>query len=174
MKLAVVTFAIAILTPPALAQSESDALAERWGAANQVYVTKKVREYAHKMTLEEETRLAAPQKGREVKVEPIDERRDRIAPLFDRWLARFPTVHLVVQQTPPRDYTVAINGEACPATERGLYKVPGGNVEVQVVRLGKPPCVWNGFLELGRTQEVSCNFEASQRDWPTSVAPGRD
>jgi hypothetical protein len=169
MKLPVVTFAIAILTPPALAQSDSDVLAQRWGAANQVYVTKKAREYAHKMTLEEQKPQALI-----VAEPPPDVRRERIAPLFNRWLERFPTVHLVVQPTPPRDFTVAINGEACPATERGLYKVPGGKVEVQVVRLGKPPCVWNGYLESGRMQEVSCNFEASQRDWPTPVAPGRD
>jgi hypothetical protein len=53
---------------------------------------------------------------------------------------------------------VAINGEDCPATERGLYKVPAGPVMVRVVRTGKPPCVWNGNLEEGRTQEVPCNF----------------
>jgi hypothetical protein len=49
------------------------------------------------------------------------------------WMARFRTIRLIVQPTPPRDYTILISGEDCLATERSLYKVPDGFVTVRVI-----------------------------------------
>jgi hypothetical protein len=79
---------------------------------------------------------------------------------FERLMAfleTFPTIRIVVQPAPPRDYSVVINGEECPATEQGVYKVPGGWVDVRVERPGKPPCVWKGPLLKGK-QEVACQL----------------
>jgi hypothetical protein len=185
------TCVVGLVTSPALAETDSDALTARWAAGNQVYVTKKAREAAFSKALAEDAKLRnvspvvaalpAPQEvqaQREPVARPMtdqeraavekaraaanareeEERRERMAPTFNTWLVRFPTIRLIVQPAPPRDYRVAINGEDCPATERGLYKVPAGPVMVRVVRTGKPPCVWNGNLEEGRTQEVPCNF----------------
>ena len=39
-------------------------------------------------------------------------------------LARYPTIHLVVQPVPPRDYSVKINGEDYPATESSVWRAP--------------------------------------------------
>jgi hypothetical protein len=149
MKLTVVTFAIAIVTSPALAQSrpDIDALADRWSADKQMHIPNSVRNFVKVAVTQEATGLMSRSTSRE-----------ELTRALSGWLERFPTIHLVVQPAPPRDYSVAINGEDCPATERGLYKVPFGSVEVRVVRTGRPPCVWSGKLVDGRTQEVSCNF----------------
>jgi hypothetical protein len=109
---------------------------------------------------------AATKKATEVLGQATEEAREEVAKgrptlnltILDGWLERFPTIHLIVQPVPPRDYNVTINGEDCPTTERGLYKVPFGRVEVRVERTGKPSCLWNGQLVDGRTQEVACNF----------------
>jgi len=109
---------------------------------------------------------AATKKATEVLGQATDEAKAEAAQgrptlnltILNGWLERFPTIHLSVQPVPPRDYNVTINGEDCPSTERGLYKVPFGHVEVRVERTGKPLCQWNGQLTDGRTQEVACNF----------------
>jgi hypothetical protein len=73
-------------------------------------------------------------------------------------LESFPTIHISVDPIPPRDFKVSINGEDCPATEAGLYKVPVGSAQVSVVRSGKTPCTWSGSMARGQTQLVSCHF----------------
>jgi hypothetical protein len=73
------------------------------------------------------------------------------------WLARFPSIRVIVQPAPPVDYNIAINGEKCPP-DKGLYRVPAGLVDVQVTRFGKAPCVWRGSVLQGQTQDVSCSL----------------
>jgi hypothetical protein len=53
---------------------------------------------------------------------------------FSAFVDKFATVHLTVKPVPPRDYQVVINGESCPATIRGLYRVSPGTTVVNVTR----------------------------------------
>jgi hypothetical protein len=53
----ILTFAVGLVTSPALAEPDSDALTARWAASNQVYVTKKAQEAA--FSISEWRRLAA-------------------------------------------------------------------------------------------------------------------
>ncbi len=73
-------------------------------------------------------------------------------------LERFSTIKLVVKPVPPRDYKVIVNGEECPATEAGVYKVLPGESMVNAVRTGRPKCEWHGPIAPGATQEVDCSF----------------
>ena len=73
-------------------------------------------------------------------------------------LQSYPTVHVVVDPVPPRDYKVSINGDDCPPTEKGVYKVPSGNVQVSVTRPNKTPCSWTGNLSDGREQLIQCSL----------------
>lgn len=77
---------------------------------------------------------------------------------YDSFLHEFPTIRLEVKPTPPRDYKVVINGEDCPATESGLYRVPPGDTTVNVTRADKPACTWSGQIQSGKEQLVSCQF----------------
>ena len=164
MRLPILAIAIGVAVSPALAQSSLDI--DRWAADKHVYVTKQARNEALQAAAKaaEAARIAAkPSQMATIVREsqpPIPRSRaeaETREPAVG-WLEKFPTIRLIVQPAPPRDYSVAINGEECPATERSLYKVPYGAVEVRVVRSGKPPCVWTGRLMDGRTQEVPCNF----------------
>jgi hypothetical protein len=74
------------------------------------------------------------------------------------FVEKFATIRLDVVPVPPRDYRVVINGESCPATLKGLYKVPPGSTEVNVTRVKKPPCNWNGDISAGKQQLVSCKL----------------
>jgi hypothetical protein len=160
MNLPLVVLAVSLVTSPGLAQSRPEVdLINRWATDKQVYVTKQARE----KTQAQAARTAGE---RTLKVEGVGvrasqttaEAQEQAARTLNGWLENFPTIRLIVQPAPPRDYSVAINGEDCPPTERGLYKVPSGLVQVRVERAGKPPCVWSGRLTDGRTQEVPCNF----------------
>jgi hypothetical protein len=182
MRLSFVALVISLVHSPALAQSRPtlDALIDRWAADNDVYVTKRVREEA----IAEMVRPASPE-CRAVDVTPqnsdgsITKRKEqncqevtkaitaapgetyeqtRFKGFWAGSIERYSTIRLSVQPAPPRDYTVAINGEDCQAIESGVYKVPNGPVEVRVVRPGKTPCRWSGRVTDGRTQEVVCNF----------------
>src|SRR5262245_59999176 len=98
---------------PVMAQDSLNWI-DRWAEDNRVYVTKQVREEARaqQLTVDEEGNVRGP-----------------TAPTGATawtWMARFPTIYLIVQPIPPRDYSISINGENCPATERSLYKVPAG------------------------------------------------
>lgn len=74
------------------------------------------------------------------------------------FVEKFATVRLDVKPVPPRDYRVTINEEDCPPTEKGLYRVLPGSVGVNVTRTGKTPCAWNGKIDEGEEQLVSCNL----------------
>ena len=149
MKLLLGILSVSLLSSSTMAQHRPnlDALIDRWALDNQVHVTKQARKEAHALEL------------RSVEVgatgEPEAQQRS-LGRSF--WIERFPTIRLVVQPTPPRDYRVSINGEDCPPTERGLYKVPIGATNVRVERSGKASCLWSGTLVDSRTQEVLCNF----------------
>jgi hypothetical protein len=141
MKFPIFVIATSVASSPALAQTQLGDPIDRWAAEKQVYVTKLARQEVLDRVLG--GALAETTQGRP-------------PPRISTWLERFPTIRLIVQPAPPRDYSVAINGEFCPPTERGLYKVPAGPVEVRVTRGAKPPCVWSGNLADGLTQEVPC------------------
>jgi hypothetical protein len=130
---------------PAMAQDPLHWI-DRWAEDNRVYVTKQLREEARaqQLTVDEEGNVRGP-------TVPT-------GATAWTWMARFPTIHLIVQPIPPRDYSISINGEDCPATERSLYKVPVGPTTVRVERSGKAPCLWSGTMMDNRTQDVSCNF----------------
>jgi hypothetical protein len=72
------------------------------------------------------------------------------------FLEQFSTIKLVVQPAPPRDYKVIINGEECPATEAGIYKVLPGDSVIDATRPSKQKCEWHGSIAAGATQEVDC------------------
>jgi hypothetical protein len=73
-------------------------------------------------------------------------------------LTTYPTLHLVVQPVPPRDYSVKINGQAYSATEKALYGVAPGSVRVRIERDGKPPCEWSGMVSEGQAQTIACKL----------------
>jgi hypothetical protein len=75
------------------------------------------------------------------------------------FLDRYGTLQLRIQPVPPRDYHVAINGEAAGTmTEKALYKVPPGVASVSVTRSPAPACEWRGLIASGETIEVPCMF----------------
>jgi hypothetical protein len=71
---------------------------------------------------------------------------------------KYATIRLTVRPAAPRDYKVAINGEACPATEKSTYLVKPGKASVAVTRIGKPPCAWAGTVSGAKEQIVECRF----------------
>jgi hypothetical protein len=72
------------------------------------------------------------------------------------FLQRFATIKLIVNPAPPRDYKVVVNGEECPATEAGIYKVMPGKSAISTTRPSKPTCEWSGSIAPGAVQEVNC------------------
>jgi hypothetical protein len=82
----------------------------------------------------------------------------RSAQTVGAYLERFSTIKLVVKPAPPRDYTVIINDETCPATEEGVYKVLPGSAKVNVSRTKKPRCNWQGSIGAGATQLIECSL----------------
>src|SRR4051794_24960436 len=113
MKILFVSFAISLVTSSVMAESGSnlDALMDRWSADNGVYITKKARKDAHEwQAIVDDPRGA-----------PMPQRAPEDRSTSSLWLVRFPTIRLNVNPTAPRDYVVSINGEDCPATEKGLY-----------------------------------------------------
>ncbi|WP_166299588.1 hypothetical protein [Bradyrhizobium sp. 2S1] len=71
-------------------------------------------------------------------------------------LEKYSTIRLLVNPAPPRDYNVTVNGEVCPATEAGIYKVMPGESVVNATRPKKPKCEWRGSIAPGAVQEVKC------------------
>ena len=67
-----------------------------------------------------------------------------------------PLIEISVRPAPPRDYTIMINGERCPPTERSAYRVEPGPVTVKVERQGKPTCDWRGSLLAGEKHSMDC------------------
>lgn len=74
-------------------------------------------------------------------------------------LTRYPTVILAVQPVPPRDYSVRINGEELPVSEKAVYCVAPGSVTVRIERKGKPPCDWKGSVSEGQNQLILCTLK---------------
>src|SRR5262249_1648267 len=77
---------------------------------------------------------------------------------LNTYLQKFSTIKINVEPVPPRDYAVVINGENCPATEKGEYKVMPGESTVKVTRPPKPSCDWSGSIAEGATQLVACKL----------------
>jgi hypothetical protein len=77
---------------------------------------------------------------------------------FNIYLQKFSTIKITVDPVPPRDYGVVINGDNCPATEKGEYKVMPGASIVKVTRATKPSCEWRGSIAEGATQFVACKL----------------
>jgi hypothetical protein len=162
MKLLVV-LAITLVSSSALAQDRKlvDDWVDRWSEQNEIHVTKSARgdvfSSLHRPAFSkaEEERIQQER----AKVTTIETRPGVLDPYsghrVNSFLERFPTIRIVVQPTPPRDYSVSINGEDCPATEKSLYKVPAGVIEVRVERPGKPPCVWSGPVFSGQKEVAS-------------------
>jgi len=72
---------------------------------------------------------------------------------LDSW----PVIKLVVVPSPPRDYSITINGNSFPATERSEYAVsPGTNVKMIVTRSDYPPCRWDGRVI--KNEQVICRL----------------
>lgn len=74
------------------------------------------------------------------------------------WLQRFPTIRVIVQPTPPKEFLLTINGEACPATEKAMYRVPAGTVTVRVWRQGSAVCEKTHNTSPGSIYDVTCAF----------------
>lgn len=74
------------------------------------------------------------------------------------FLEKYSTIKLIVKPAPPRDYKVIVNGEECPATESGIYKVLPGDSVVQVTRPSKPECAWHGPIAPAAVKEVDCSL----------------
>src|SRR5262245_46201604 len=129
--------AISTVSSSAIGQTalEPNAWIDHWAFENQVYVTS-------------ELRKAAPEiRGA-----------TNFGALMSSWIVRFPTIRIEVQPSPPRDYSISINDEDCPPTERSMYRVPTGITRVRVERAGHPPCLWDGNLIVGRVYDVRCNL----------------
>jgi hypothetical protein len=73
-------------------------------------------------------------------------------------LEKYSTIRLLVKPAPPRDYKVIVNGEECPATEAGIYKVMPGESAVKVSRPSIKECEWHGPIGPGAVQEVDCSL----------------
>jgi hypothetical protein len=148
------SFAMSVVTSPVVAQSRSqvDRWIDRWAAENDVYVTQRVRREVRSTS----SGLRLPGGGAGGKSAATNFLPD---PLTVRAsIEKFPIIRLIVEPTPPRDYSVTVNGEDCTGHKSEVYKVPTGNAEVRVERPGKPPCVWIGRVNRGQTQEVSCKL----------------
>jgi hypothetical protein len=74
------------------------------------------------------------------------------------FLEKYSTIKLIVKPAPPRDYHVVVNGEPCPATDAGVYKVLPGESIVNATRPDKPKCEWRGSIAPGAVQEVDCSL----------------
>ncbi|MDE5457639.1 hypothetical protein GWE18_33470 [Bradyrhizobium sp. CSA112] len=74
------------------------------------------------------------------------------------WLQRFPTIRVIVQPTPPREFLLTINGEPCPATEKAIYRVPAGAVTVRVWRQGSSTYEKTYNAVAGQVYDVQCAF----------------
>jgi hypothetical protein len=74
------------------------------------------------------------------------------------FLEKFSTIKLIVKPAPPRDYKVIVNGEECPATEAGIYKVMPGESVINASRPDKPKCEWHGSIAAGAIQQVDCSL----------------
>jgi hypothetical protein len=89
---------------------------------------------------------------------PVDYLLSYAASNFGSYIRRFPTIKISVTPAPPRDYSVMINGENCPATEKSEYKVMPGASTVRVMRPARPVCEWSGTLDEGAIQLVTCGL----------------
>jgi hypothetical protein len=132
------TIAMSTVSSSAIGQValEPDVWIDQWSSQNKVYVTSQLRK-------------AAPE---------VRGFSTNFGTLMSSWIVRFPTIRIVVQPSPPRDYRISINDEDCPPTERSVYKVPIGITKVRVERVAHPPCLWEGNLIDGRVYDVRCNF----------------
>jgi hypothetical protein len=74
------------------------------------------------------------------------------------FLEKYSTIKLIVKPAPPRDYHVVVNGEPCPATDAGIYKVLPGESIINATRPDKPKCEWHGSIAPGAVQEVDCSL----------------
>ena len=74
------------------------------------------------------------------------------------WLERFPTIRVIVQPMPPKEFLLTINGEPCPATEKAMYRVPAGAVTIRVWRQGSAPCEKTYNTVAGAVYDVQCAF----------------
>jgi hypothetical protein len=74
------------------------------------------------------------------------------------WLQKLPTIRIVVQPMPPKDFLLTINGEQCPATEKAIYRVPEGAVTVRVWREGSASCEKTYDTVAGQVYDVQCAF----------------
>jgi len=136
MKRTLAILPLSLVSSLSLAQSaiEVDQWIDRWAKENRHYVTKQVRE------------------------EVPEVRGPTWFNLLSFWIRKYPSIHLQVRPSPPEDYKISINGEDCPPTDGGLYKVLVGSATVRVERMGRPPCSWTGYLEEGRNYNVTCNL----------------
>ena len=80
------------------------------------------------------------------------------------FLVKYSTIKLLVKPAPPRDYKVIVNGEECPATEAGIYKVMPGESAVKVSRPSKPECEWRGSIGPAGVQEIDCSLLGRAKD----------
>lgn len=67
-------------------------------------------------------------------------------------------IRVKVRPAPPRDYVVTINGRPYPASERSIYAIPPGVVQVSVTRKGKPPCHWAGAVTAESDKILDCRL----------------
>jgi hypothetical protein len=67
-------------------------------------------------------------------------------------------IRVRVRPAPPRDYAVMINGRAYPASDRSIYAIPPGTVQVSVSRKGKPPCHWIGTVNTEVDKILDCRL----------------
>jgi hypothetical protein len=153
MKVFITLISAILLTSSASAQSPADLkrFTDSWAKQNKVFVTASAR----RQLSEKFPSIAKYPTGEPARRDARAKTDVRLAAFA--LLEKFPTIHLTVQPVPPIDYTVAINGQDCPP-DRGAYKVPVGNFEIQVVRSGKPPCLQKGILSEGETRAVACKL----------------
>jgi hypothetical protein len=114
---------------------DSDAWIDQWASQNQVYVTSQLRN-------------AAPELRGVM----------NLGTLMSSGIVGFPMIHIVVQPSPPIDYSITINDENCPPSARHIYKVPIGITKVRVERAGRPPCLWDRNLMDGRVYDLQCSL----------------
>ncbi|MBY0250037.1 MAG: hypothetical protein K2X54_01415 [Methylobacterium organophilum] len=67
-------------------------------------------------------------------------------------------IRVKVRPAPPRDYVVTINGRPYPASERSIYAIPPGVVQISVLRKGKPPCNWAGAVGIEAEKVLDCRL----------------
>ncbi|MCJ2079888.1 hypothetical protein [Methylobacterium sp. J-090] len=91
-------------------------------------------------------------------LEPKRTPSDTVRASVGGFLDALANIQIKVRPLPPRDYIVTINGRSYPASERSIYAIPPGIVQISVSRKGKHPCQWAGAVGTEGDKVLDCRL----------------